>query len=121
MLNALEDNKNNKSEDVAQYNKTIEKLKLKLKAVTDESIRHREKLIAIQLELQTKIEIMKSMESKLEMQTVENEYLKLIKLDLEEKLRQLSVEHQELKNEFELIQEELEINREIERNGTARL
>ena len=59
MLNALEDNKNNKSEDVAQYNKTIEKLKLKLKAVTDESIRHREKLIAIQLELQTKIEIMK--------------------------------------------------------------
>lgn len=115
MLNALEDNKNSKSEDVAQYNKTIEKLKLKLKAVTDESIRHREKLIAIQLELQTKIEIMKSMESKLEMQTVENEYLKLIKLDLEEKLRQLSVEHQELKNEFELIQEELEINREIER------
>ncbi|KAF6066971.1 CAP-Gly domain family protein [Candida albicans] len=92
MLNALEDNKNSKSEDVAQYNKTIEKLKSKLKAVTDESIRHREKLIAIQSELQTKIEIMKK-----------------------EKLRQLSVEHQELKNEFELIQEELEINREIER------
>lgn len=115
MLNALEDNKNNDLEDVAQYNKTIENLKLKLKALTDESIRHREKVAAIQLELQTKIEIMKSMESKLEMQTVENEYLKLIKLDLEEKLHKLSFEHQELKNEFELIQEELEINREIER------
>ncbi|RCK59038.1 Dynactin, isoform [Candida viswanathii] len=101
--------------DSFQLNQIIVKLQTKLKTVTSESAEYRNNFWMLQTELEKKLKLIGDLESKLEMQNVNNDFLQLVKLQLEEKLQDLAAKYQELSKEFDLIQEELEVNREIEK------
>ncbi|RCK62649.1 hypothetical protein Cantr_09500 [Candida viswanathii] len=101
--------------DSSQLNQIIVKLQTKLKAVSSESAEYRNNFLTLQTELEKKLKLIGDLESQLEMQNVNNDFLQLAKLELEEKLQDLTAKYQDLSKEFDLIQEELEVNREIEK------
>lgn len=101
--------------DSSRLNQIINKLQTKLKAVNQESTEYRNKFLSLQNEFDKKLVIISDLQSKLEMQNVDNDFLRLVKQELEEKLQELSIEYGSLSKEFELVKEELEVNREIEK------
>ncbi|EGW34267.1 uncharacterized protein SPAPADRAFT_65423 [Spathaspora passalidarum NRRL Y-27907] len=102
------------SPDLNNVNRIIDKLQNKLKLVTSESSGYKERISELMKESERTMERIGGLESKLEMQLLENEFLKSSNLELTTQLEELSDRYKKLDTEFHLIKEELEINQELE-------
>lgn len=101
--------------DASQLNQIILKLQAKLKAASNESAEYRNNFMALQSNFEKKLEIISDLQAKLEMQNVNNDFLQVVKQELEDKIQEWSTKYNELSKEFELVKEELEVTREIEK------
>ncbi|EMG48672.1 hypothetical protein SBY92_003997 [Candida maltosa Xu316] len=92
----------------------VSKLQSKLKVVTLESADYRDKFAMLKSQYEEKLLLISDLESKLEMQHIDNEFLRQLKTELEQRVEDLSNKYELATEEISFIQEELEINREIE-------
>ena len=90
----------------------IDKLQVKLKTASQEIRDYKEKLILLESKNST-------LESQLEMQATDHDFLLSTKEALSQDYKELKLKYEELKTDFDLLQEEAELNKQLEKEILA--
>lgn len=93
---------------------SLENLQKQLKSVLSENSLCKKELQKLRGEMDTKLQAYDYLESKLEMQLIDNQYLQEAKHLLEAKVAELTTKFQSLQKDYELVSEELEVTKELE-------
>lgn len=93
---------------------SLQHLQEQLNAVLAANTEYKDDLNKLQSELNAKLHSYEILESKLEMQLIDNQYLQEAKHLLETKVAEMTKKYQSLQKDYELVLEELEVSRELE-------
>ena len=91
---------------------SLQHLQEQLNAVLAANTEYKDDLNKLQSELNAKLHSYEILESKLEMQLIDNQYLQEAKHLLETKVAEMTKKYQSLQKDYELVLEELEVSRE---------
>ncbi|KAK6458977.1 uncharacterized protein RJT20DRAFT_10932 [Scheffersomyces xylosifermentans] len=101
-------------DDPSHLHNVIDKLQSKLRNTSGEIREYKEKLSAIEQELIKRDKSITALESQLEMQTVDHDFLVASTDGLQSQLEELQMKYDELKTDYSLLQEEAELNKQLE-------
>ena len=102
------------STNLSKLHKIIEKLQSKLKATTDDIKEYHNKLRVLQNEKAEDKLTIEKLNSRLEMLTVDKTYALDSLLEVQQQLEELQLKHDDLKYDYQILQEEMNLNKQIE-------
>jgi dynactin 1 len=102
------------SMDLSKLHKIIEKLQSKLKATTEDIKEYHNKLQVLQDERTEDKRIIDKLNSRFEMLTVEKSYASESLLEVQSQLEELQLKYDDLKYDYQILQEEMNLNKQIE-------
>ena len=105
----------------SNLHRIIQKLQSKLHVTTQEIKTHNERIGLLESEIREYQESMASLESLLEMTSVDRDFQLSVKTRLESDLELLKLQYEELKTDYQILQEEIELNNQIEKEVLAQI
>ncbi|CCG23084.1 Nip100 p150 subunit of dynactin [Candida orthopsilosis Co 90-125] len=112
LLDVVEEDLKNASGALASG--SLKNLQKQLKSVLSENSLCKKELQKLRGEMDAKLQAYDHLESKLEMQLIDNQYLQEANHLLEAKVAELTTKFQSLQKDYKLVLEELEVTRELE-------